>query len=94
MVLYANLPDSNMVTTPEPAMVVDLMENEPIEEVAEATSPPVNEEIEVAPVESVDVEEPTATEIPPFLESFDESALESEFDDVQTGIDLLNNPLQ
>ena len=41
-----------------------------------------------------DAEMQTAPETPDFLDSFDEGALEEEFDDVQSGIDLLNNPLQ
>ena len=31
---------------------------------------------------------------PPIFDSFDEEALGEEFDDIQAGIDLLNNPLR
>ena len=38
--------------------------------------------------------EPEVLRIPSFLDSFDEDTLIGESDDVQAGIDLLNNPLQ
>lgn len=43
----------------------------------------------------VTVQEPAATATPPpVFDSFNEDALGKEFDNIQTGIDLLNNPLR
>ena len=91
---YLALPGSGDVVEPETAIVVDV-----IEEVVNDTPgngerqeiPTVSEE---TPEESADDSGSTATDTPDFLDSFDEGLLEEEFDDVQTGIDLLNNPLQ
>ena len=39
-------------------------------------------------------ESTSSEEQPPAFDSFNEDALGKEFDDIQTGIDLLNNPLR
>ena len=71
-------------SAPETAIVVDSAEETIAEEVK--TAEVTNEEINVSENET--------SEIPDFLESFNEDELEEEFGDVQTGIDLLDNPLQ
>ena len=86
MLVYINvrgeaaLPEVNDEVVME---IADTLENG----TEDSTAPPVTTEPEP-------VAEPEVVETPSFLDSFDEDALIGEYDDVQTGIDLLNNPLQ
>ena len=63
----------------ETAIVVDSVEGTIVENVEPEVTQEVTEEI---------------PEVPDFLESFNEDELEEEFGNVQTGIDLLDNPFQ
>jgi len=94
VIFYANLDNQGEVAPSEPAMVVDLIEDGTVGDVSGDIPPATNEVINIEPEEPVVTEESTDTETPPILEAFDDNALEGEFDDIQTGIDLLNNPLQ
>ena len=90
MFVYINIygtGNSTEMTNEDQIKTMDTVEDEVMNEADIPLAPPVIREIEP----STDSDE---AEIPSFLDSFDENALESEFDDVQTGIDLLNNPLQ
>ena len=77
-----------------------IAEPEATTSVAEISDGFVTSDIENIPTpepESVDIENtpaPDVTETPPFLDSLDEDALGKEFENIQAGIDLLNNPLR
>ena len=90
MFLYINLvgiESSTDVANEEQIDAMDTVENEVMNEPDILLAPPIINEINP----DTDL---SGVEIPSFLDSFNEDALEGEFDDVQAGIDLLNNPLQ
>jgi len=78
-------PAANVSTEPETATVTESMDSD-------------NEEDSGTDAEETQIEKDTFaennTDVYDFLGSFDENELEEESGDVQSGIDLLNNPLQ
>lgn len=93
--VYVNLVPVHEPVSEQSAGIIEI-DAEEEETLEEPESPSTNE----APVaEEVEIEnggagaEPADNETPSFS-SFDETELESEFEDIQAGIDLLNNPLR
>ncbi len=72
---------------PETAIIVDFINEEVIEDTAQPEI--IDEELGATPV----VEE-SSTGVSDSWESFNEEDIEAELGDLQTGFDLLNNPLQ
>lgn len=91
ILVYVNLPPSVEVETGQSASVVDaipdVISNFTIDE-------PEPTEINEASETSGPTETDQGNEELFDLDSLDEDALEGEFQDIQSGIDLLNNPLQ
>ena len=87
MLSFSSNPASDLETESGTAIIIDFIDEEAVENV----TPPeaIDKELETVPV----IEEGPA-EVLDSWESFNEEDLEAEFGDVQTGIDLLNNPLQ
>lgn len=73
---------------PEPETAVEPVTEDSAEKAA--APPAAKGEGDVTESDSQDEEDKT----PDFLDSFDEGVLGKESDDIQSGLDLLNNPLQ
>jgi len=89
-VFYLNLGVTKDASIHETATLVDALD-EPVENLAEdtdtaPTQPTPEDEQAIAKSDEIDTSS--------FLDSFNEQNIEEEFEDIQTGIDLLNNPLQ
>jgi len=89
---YLVLNTTEDASMPETAIIADVLD-EPTENSQE-------EIVDVLPQQTLEEEQDVAAGVTDevdassFLDSFDSQAIEGEFEDVQAGIDLLNNPLQ